>query len=183
MGKNKNRAPKGLCWITGRHCKRRLCFFGHGFSLYLHAPLGSPEFAADYAAAPALRRRAQDPWFNHGDGHQLKRNGAAAEGESHAIRPPHAGGALVRGTCHRACFRAADLRQIATIGREVAERNDNLAGKAASRRQYASYYGRPIRAPMRSLQSRSPSSFRPTATISRFRSRKMKVGRPTHRQT
>lgn len=53
MRKNRSGLPKGLCWITDRHGKRRLRFFGRGFSLYLHAPFDSAEFAAEYAAALA----------------------------------------------------------------------------------------------------------------------------------
>src|SRR5262249_3929654 len=53
MRKNKTGLPDGCCWTPDRHGKRRLRYFGRGFSLYFHAPLGSPEFAAEYAAALA----------------------------------------------------------------------------------------------------------------------------------
>jgi len=51
MRKNRSGLPKGLCWITDRHGKRRLRFFGKGFTTYLQAPYGSADFAAEYAAA------------------------------------------------------------------------------------------------------------------------------------
>jgi integrase len=53
MRKNKTGLPAGLCWTVDRHGKRRLRYFGRDFSLYFHAPFGSPEFAAEYAAALA----------------------------------------------------------------------------------------------------------------------------------
>jgi hypothetical protein len=49
--KNKTGLPDGCCWTRDRHAKRRLRYFGRGFSLYFRAPFGSPEFAAEYAAA------------------------------------------------------------------------------------------------------------------------------------
>jgi hypothetical protein len=51
MRKNKTGLPDGCCWAPDRHGKRRLRYFGRGFSLYFRAPFGSPEFAAEYAAA------------------------------------------------------------------------------------------------------------------------------------
>jgi integrase len=53
MRKNKTGLPAGLCWTVDRHGKRRLRFFGRDFSTYFREPFGSPEFAAEYAAALA----------------------------------------------------------------------------------------------------------------------------------
>jgi hypothetical protein len=45
--------PSGCCWTKDRHGKRRLRYFGRGFSLYFKSPFGSEEFALEYAAALA----------------------------------------------------------------------------------------------------------------------------------
>ncbi len=55
MTKNRTGLPKGLYWTTDRHGKRRLRFFGNGFSIYLQAPFSSPDFAVEYAAAQDRR--------------------------------------------------------------------------------------------------------------------------------